>query len=251
MAKRGGKATRKKKRATKRVAATTQKKTKRKLSQTPEARRARARRAEVAAAKAALQKKRARAAKKAARTRKRRREELESIELGEAERRAEDRAASARRAEGDEHQLLVDVLHEMREVAARIVAMSLDITEAEVGARIPWIVVGRFTPAEDCYYSDLAEILATWRDDLVLEAKIHPQRLSMIRIVYADPNAKRGESDSIVSSMGPWEAVISEIAHELDPSDEDSLAARYKETMVPSFYVYFSTSLASEFEIPL
>lgn len=200
---------------------------------------------------------RQKSARKAARTRKRNRLERESIELGERERLADDAEAKARRAAGDERQLLIDVLEEMRDVGAGVTPLSLDITEAEVGARIPWLVVGRFDCVGLPSYAELGEVFEVWRDDLVLEAKIHPQRLSQIRIVYSDPNAKRGESDSIIAHMGPWESVISETAHEIgtgdpgDPAQEDSLSMRYRETKVPTFYVYFSGRLSSEVEFSL
>jgi hypothetical protein len=181
----------------------------------------------------------------------RRREELESIKLTELERKRARRSVRKGRREADERQLLIDVLEEMRNIAAGVMPMSLEITEAEVGARIPWLVVGRFDPLEDVGYGEIDEVFRTWETDLLLEARIHPQRLSQIRIIYSDPNAKRGEGDSIVSHTGAWESVISEIAAELDPSDEDSLASRYENTTVPNFYVYFSGQLASEAEISL
>lgn len=180
----------------------------------------------------------------------RRREELESIRLSELERKRT-RRKRGKRTEADERELLIDVLEEMRNKAAELYPTSLEITEAEVGARIPWLVVGRFDLVEAIGYAELDEVFRYWESDLLLEARIHPQRLSQIRIVYSDPNAKRGESDSIVAHTGPWESVISETAAELDPSDEDSLAARYENTTVPHFYVYFSGQLASEAEISL
>lgn len=233
---------------------------KRKLSQTPEAKRARARRADrraaeleslrlsAAAAKAAASKKRA-----AAKARKRRALERESAELGEAEHRATEQERQLGRLAGDERTLFIDILDDMRNIGSAHVPLSLEITEAEPGARIPWLVVGRFDPIEDCTYGELDAVFRAWELDIPLEAKIHPQRLSQIRIIYSDPNriSKRGEGDFIVSHTGPWEAVISEIALELSPDDEDSLANRYEHTVVPQFYVYFSGHLASELEISL
>lgn len=223
---------------------------KRKLSTSPEAKRARAYRAQRKAELAAAAAKAERAKKKRSKAARARRAERESIELGERERKREARER-AKKPRDDERQLLIDVLEEMRNNAAAIVPMSLDITEAEIGARIPWLVVGRFDCVEPPTYAELDEVFASWRDDVLLEARIHPQRLSQIRIVYTDPKAKRGEGDSIVSHTGPWEAVISEITFELDPSDEDSLANRYEHTTVPHFYVYFSGRLATEVSISL
>lgn len=189
-----------------------------------------------------------------ARRRARRRElklERESIKAGELARRREKRAAKKRRATGDERGLLIELLERMRNGAAAYVPLSLEITEAEPGARIPWLVVGRFDAIEAPTYAELDAVFRQWEGDLTLEAALHPQRMSQIRIVYSDPNAKRGEGDSIVSHTGPWEAVISEISFELDPTDEDSLASRYANTIVPAFYVYFSGRLANEVTIPV
>lgn len=197
---------------------------------------------------------RQKAARKAARTRERNRLERESIELSERAHEEAEAEATARRKAGDERQLLIDVLEDMRNVGASVLALSLDITEAEVGARIPWLVVGRFDCVDLPTYAQLGELFEVWRDDLVLEANIHPQRLSQIRIIYSDPNAKRGEGDSIISHLGPWESVISETAHEIGTGgedQEDSLSMRYRETKVPSFYVYFSGRLSSEVEFSL
>lgn len=202
--------------------------------------------------KAKLAAKRSRAAKKAAKTRARRKLERESIELGLEAEREEQAEAELRRSRGDERQLMIDCLNDMRVSSSRIHPTSLSITEPEIGARIPWLVVGRFDFVRgELHYAGLFQILSAWRDDLILEARIHPQRLSQIRIIYSDPASKRGEGDSIVSSIGAWEIVISELAHETDPSDEDSLSSRYKHTVVRSLYVYFSGRLASEVEVSL
>jgi hypothetical protein len=200
-----------------------------KLSQSPEAKRSRKRR------RAARDERRAR----------------ESLEVGELELRKAELAAAERRRAGDERQLLIDALREMRNNGAGIIPLSLELTEAEIGARVAWLVVGRFDCVGEPTYAELDAVFQSWRDDLLLEAQIHPQRLSQIRIVYEDPNSKRGESSSVVSHMGPWEAVISEISFELDPEEEDSLANRYDQTTVPAFYVYFSGYLAHETEISL
>lgn len=82
----------------------------------------------------------------------------------------------------------------------------------------------------------------------MLAAWIHPQRVSQIRVVYADPRAVRREGDSIVSNIGPWAHIISELEHEIagsGPGDEESLAYRYQETLVPVFYIYFSAQILS------
>lgn len=223
---------------------------KRRLSQTKSAKRARAARAAAKVEAETKAKARERAARKRRRAAKVRKLELESIREGERERKRDEKEKAERRRAGDERQLLIDVMEEMRNDAP--ISLSLDITEAEVGARIPWLVVGRFEVVRsDLGYAALHAVFASWRDNLILEARIHPQRLSQIRIVFHDPHAKRKEGDSIVSTSGAWEAVISEQAHELDPSDEDSLASRYADTTVPLFYVYFSGQLASEVEISL
>lgn len=112
--------------------------------------------------------------------------------------------------------------------------------------RTPWLAVGRYDPQEPIGYADLARALNLVRVDLTLEAVIHPQRLSQIRVVYADPDAIRGEGDSIVSKIGAWEFIIAELVREIggvDDEDEESLARRYQATKVPMFYLYFSSEL--------
>lgn len=249
MAKRGKAA--KPARATKRKATPKSKPKKQRLSQTPEAKKARAYRARKRIERELAAKKAEQSKRKRRKRERERRLERESIELGESTRIEEEREADARRADGDERQLFADILDDMRNIGSAIVPLSLTLTEPEVGARTPWLVVGRFDCVDAPTYAELDEVFSTWRDDLILEAKIHPQRFSQIRIVYEDPKAKRGESDSIVSHSGPWEAVISEISFELDPDDEDSLASRYEHTTVPIFYVYFSSQLSIGAEVSL
>lgn len=114
--------------------------------------------------------------------------------------------------------------------------------------RTPWLVVGRYTPQESIGYVELGQAVALLRDDLALEAEIHPQRMSQIRIVYEDPQGRRGEGDSVVSKIGAWEFVVSDLLAEIVGAglgDEDSLVFRYKETRIPRFYVYFSSQLVS------
>jgi len=127
-----------------------------------------------------------------------------------------------------------------------VVRCSLDLTHPEAGARTLWLVVGRYDLLDPVGYVDLARALERVRDDLGLEAAIHPQRLSQIRVVYRDPRGRRGEGDSIVSKIGAWEFIVSDLVFELvgmGPNDRDALAVRYAETHVPTFYVYFSPDL--------
>jgi hypothetical protein len=153
------------------------------------------------------------------------------------QRRAEQREASriAARRPRDEREIAIEWLEYMTPPG-----FALDVVEAELAARTPWLVVGKFTPNDAISYAELAAVFQAWRDDLALESELHPQRVASIRIVYIDPNDLRGSGDSVVSHSGPWELVISESAHELDPENPDSLAARYSQTAVPYFYVYFA-----------
>lgn len=192
-------------------------------------------------------------AQKAARTRKRNQREAQRKKILRNERARQRRAERelaeqiardelAREQRGkDERELAIEWAEYMSPVG-----WGFDLTEPEIAAqkRLPYLVVAKFTPPHGTTYAKLHRVLKVWRDDLVLEAMIHPQRISGIRIVYEDPDAPRGEGDSVVSHAGPWELVISEAAHELDPNDEDSLANRYKRTTVKAVYVYFSAQLA-------
>jgi len=123
---------------------------------------------------------------------------------------------------------------------------SLDLTEAEIAAdtRGPWLVVGKFQPQSDTLYRDLWEVIRDWRDDLLLETAINPDRISCIRIVYEDPSDKRGAGDSIVSHFGTWDLTVSDMEKELNPNSDDSLSVRYADTRVRTVYVYFAATVA-------
>jgi hypothetical protein len=114
----------------------------------------------------------------------------------------------------------------------------------------PWLIVGRFDPQEPIGYQTLAHALRVVYDDIPLEAAIGPQRLSQIRIVFADATSDRSEGDSVVSKIGAYEYILSDMIEELvgsdwEAPDEDSLAGRYKETSVPAFYLFFSSQSTS------
>lgn len=112
----------------------------------------------------------------------------------------------------------------------------------------PWLIVGRFEPRGELDYATLGHGLEAVANDLIIEATIHPQRLSQIRVEFHDPNDRRHEGDTVLSKIGPWEFVVSDLVGELvgasweAPSD-DSLAARYDATIVPRFYIFFSGEL--------
>lgn len=177
----------------------------------------------------------ANAAKKAARTahksevqRRRRREQREAARI----------ANEQTSREIDERILLLDILESMTPPG-----FSMTATEPETASdtlRSPWTVVGRFDPLPQIGYADLHAVFQAWRDDLILEAKIHPQRISQIRIAY---RGEDGSGDSAVSHVGPWELAVSEMAGELNPRNPESLSARYKNTVVLWFYVYFSNDV--------
>lgn len=112
--------------------------------------------------------------------------------------------------------------------------------------RTPWLVVGRFDAMAPIGYEELGEGFLRVEHDLVIEAEINASRLSQIRIVYADPRARRGEGDSIVSERGGWAFVVSRVRQDLlgvVPDDTDALSQRYEETKVPTFYIYFSDEI--------
>ena len=117
--------------------------------------------------------------------------------------------------------------------------------------RTPWLVVGRFDLHEPVSYGDLALAFARVQDAQVsellsLEEWVNPQRMSQIRVVFSDPRTVRGEGDSIVSKIGAWQFVLADLVFELvgqGPADPESLAVRYQETRVSTFYVYFSAQV--------
>lgn len=122
------------------------------------------------------------------------------------------------------------------------------IEAAVAASRTPWFYVGRFDIEDGgATYQELARALAEVERDFILEAAIHPQRLSQIRLVFRDVNTPRSETDSVVSRIGAWSFVVSDMITELvggtaeidDPAD-GSLAERYDTSTVPYFYVFFS-----------
>jgi hypothetical protein len=125
---------------------------------------------------------------------------------------------------------------------------TLEGSEAEQARRTPWMIVGRFDPRQTLSYEMLAHGLQVVADDLFIEAAVHPQRLSQIRVEFHDPDDIRREGDTVLSKIGPWEFVVSDLIFELvgasyeDPT-EGSLASRYARTVVPRFYVFFSSEV--------
>jgi hypothetical protein len=212
--------------------------------------------------------------REAVRARRRRREQRGIQDQLDYERQeARERASARRRAKRmgarpvtpDERKVAIGWLGEVRNIVASVFPCSLDVTEAVSSSkgdeeddpdgairqrenmRTPWLVVGRFDPRASIGYAELAQALSLVQGDLILETMINPQRLSQIRVVYADPNARRGEGDSVVSKIGAWEFILSDVVGEMMGSgadDSDALAVRYKETRIPKFYLYFSTNVS-------
>lgn len=187
----------------------------------------------------------------AIRSRERRKVERARSDAREAERleKLAVRRKKRKRLQPTERELAIEWCREIREKAIDATGsrISLSITEAEGGSRTPWLVVGRYDFTEDPpSYERFGAMFYELAADILLEARIHPDRLSQIRIVYADPNSQRGEGDSIVSQIGAWQFVVSEIEGEIlgaGPDDEGALAVRYQETHVTIFYIYFSSEL--------
>lgn len=165
-----------------------------------------------------------------------------------ADRAARRRALLKEKRSGvvDLRRISVDWLRDIREIVAGHFRCSLSITRPEAAARTTWLVVGRYDAQEPVDYLRLGAALDEVAGDLILETRIGPQRLSQIRVVYADPRARRGEGDSIVSKIGGWTFVIADMVAEImgtGPDDHDALAVRYQETLVPTFYIYFSPEI--------
>ncbi len=164
--------------------------------------------------------------------------------------------------QGDDERRLAWGWHEMirERIAEDAFDVELDLTEAGGGhadltgraatteRRAIWLSVGRYTPREEIDYATLAHGLSAVANDLLIEAAIHPQRLSQIRVEFHDPESKRSEGDSVLSKIGPWEFVISDLLGELvgasyESPTEGSLAYRYDQTIAPRFYIFFSEQL--------
>jgi len=216
----------------------------RKLSKNPEAVRSRKRRAEqkgIAQALEALRQEKLEARRR--RDRERREQRKRKIIGGGGRGRSE-------------RELAEGWLEEIREHAAHVVPTSLEVLPeggtggaggGDAGAS-PWLVIGRFDFHEAIGYRTLGEIFESIAEDYLLEAKIHPERLSQIRIIFNDPNAKRGEGDSIVSKIAGWQFALGDLIGEIlggGPEDEGALAVRYDETGIETFYVYFSQTITA------
>lgn len=182
-----------------------------------------------------------------------RRAELRAIEEAKAAERSEraKRAAQTRKKKQrgyvpSERETAIGWLEALRNLAAHLFPVSLAITEAEASARTPWLVVGRFDFDQAVSYAELGEVIDIWDQDVMLAARINPQRLSQIRIIYNDPKDVRGASDTVVSKTGAWEYILSDLRNELigfAPDDPDALAVRYEATAVQTIYVYFSSDI--------
>jgi hypothetical protein len=205
----------------------------------------------------------------AARSRRRRgllREQKRQAELKrEAQNRKRREARERKKRPPSETDLARGWLEMIRERIADVFNTALSITipmggpareedkerQAEAGAgagNTPWMIVGRFDPTEEINYQILAMGLMAVANDLIIEAAINPQRLSQIRIVFADPTGARGEGDDVLSHIGAWEFVLGDaigdlVGSNIESPDEGSLAARYKETTVTTFYVFFSSEI--------
>jgi hypothetical protein len=156
-------------------------------------------------------------------------------------------------------ELAIGWLEALRDLAATVVETSLDVTDTERDlvarergrGRAPWLAVGRFEFLDEgMSYERLGEVLEAWSSDLVLEAAIHPDRMSQIRIIYEDPNERRGDGDDFISQIGAWPFVLSDILREVvgtggisEDADVDALANRYANSIIPRCYVYFSSEL--------
>jgi hypothetical protein len=188
-------------------------------------------------------------------------ERRERRRLGQRRRRREFR----RQREIGEYAVAVEWLEAIRDrITEDAFAVELETTEpgggsadlehnegaraAQLADDTKWLVVGRFDPAVEISYEDLARGIQAVANDVILETRINSQRLAQIRVVFHDPKSGRQESDSVVSKIGAWEYILSDLVGELVGSnlehpDDDSLAARYDETIVPKFYIFFSTEI--------
>ncbi len=185
--------------------------------------------------------------KKADRNRKarERRAELRYIREAELASKLDERRQRRKRVDS-ERAHLEGILEDIRNTIASVYPVSLGFTEAETASKTPWLIVGRFDFFEDVSYAELGDAFEALANDLILETRVHPDRLSQIRIIYNDPSDKRGSGDSIVSRIGGWQVVISDILSEIlgsGEADEDALATRYRETKIQTFYIYFSSEI--------
>jgi hypothetical protein len=115
----------------------------------------------------------------------------------------------------------------------------------------PWLILGAFRPRTPLTWVQIGRIFETWRDDLILEAVVHPDRYAQIRMTYdaPDPRDKGVPTGGYTpAGVGSWQIVIEEAADKLvgyggsDDPDENSIAFKYADTRVLRIDVLFSAS---------
>jgi hypothetical protein len=191
----------------------------------------------------------------AVRARKYRREKkaiAEALEIERQEKLAARRERDrARRKKGEttpisDRELARGWLEAIRDHCARVAATTLEITTDDPQTRGTWIAVGRYDFLEDVSYADVGEMLERVLADDILSARINPNRLSQIRILFLDPDAReRSGAGTFVSRIAAWEFAVGDMIGEIlggSASDEHSLAVRYDASKIPSLYIYFGAS---------
>lgn len=151
-----------------------------------------------------------------------------------------------RRAEANERaaprpliEHLIGALEHMQDTSP--VAVRLHVEPSPPGRQL-WLLVGEFTPTDPSSYADVHEIFRTWEDDLVLDATIDPQRLSMIKVGYQPVRGKK--EWFTVADAGEWNQTISRARMAVDIDLVDSLANKYTDTIVEDIHVYLSQGFA-------
>ncbi len=135
-------------------------------------------------------------------------------------------------------------LEYIRNRIASVHGVSLEIVaRAGLDAREPWLAVGRFDFMTPVGYAEFGEVLRMIRDDLPLEVVIKPERVTQIRVLYHDPNDRRGEGDRYISQIGPWSFVLGDLIGDITDSGPDSLAVRYESTLITSWFLYLSATI--------
>jgi len=136
-------------------------------------------------------------------------------------------------------------LEAIRDHCAELVPTSLEVTTEDPHTRGVWIAVGRYDFHEPVSYLGLGDILEHVLADDILSARINPNRLTQIRVLFVDPNAReRSGPGSYLSKISAWEFALGDLIGEVlggGASDEMSLAVRYDSSRIPAMYVYFSS----------
>lgn len=167
--------------------------------------------------------------------------------------KAQARQLATRARKGGQQSLLftLEAAYEtMRQASPTALALVVEHSPTMEYGREPWLLLGRFITEEAMTWQDAGELFQLWENDLVLEATVHPNRGSYMRVVYQpydEDGEPVGEPQGFSVNSGRWNAVISEMRIRAigDPGiyDEDAFSVLYAGASIIEIVVWWSASL--------